>query len=49
MALATGFDGPIMLLGGRPPDVYRRTRGLWEGVAELGQEVKAVFGADHMD
>ena len=44
MARDKGFDGPIMLLGGHPYDVYRGTRDLWGAVDELRGEVQAVFG-----
>ena len=46
MARDNGFDGPIMLLGGHPYDVYRGTRDLWGAVDELRGEVQAVFGED---
>jgi sugar phosphate isomerase/epimerase len=44
MARDNGFDGPIMLLGGHPYDVYRGARELGEAVDELRGEVKSVFG-----
>ena len=44
MARDNGFDGPVMLLGGHPYDVYRGTRDFGEAVDELRSEVKAVFG-----
>lgn len=44
MARASGFDGPVMLLGGRPYQLYRDTRELWDAVDELRGEVRSVFG-----
>ena len=44
MARDQGFDGPVMLLGGKPYQQYRDTRELWEAVDELRGEVRAVFG-----
>ncbi|MCY3831410.1 MAG: TIM barrel protein [Chloroflexi bacterium] len=44
MARDSGFDGPVMLLGGHPYDVYRGTRDFAEAVDELRGEVQAVFG-----
>jgi len=44
MARDNGFEGPVMLLGGHPYDVYRGSRDLGEAVDELRSEVKAVFG-----
>ena len=44
MARDSGFDGPVMLLGGRPYQRYRDTRELWEAVHELRGEARAVFG-----
>ncbi len=46
MARDSGFDGPIMLLGGHPYQLYRDTREMWDAVDELRGEVKAVFGDD---
>ena len=46
MARDNGFDGPVMLLGGKPYQTYRDTRELWEAVAELRGEVQSVFGDD---
>ena len=46
MARDNGFDGPVMLLGGQPYDVYRGSRDLGEAVDELRGQVRAVFGAD---
>ena len=44
MARDEGFDGPVMLLGGRPYQRYRDTRALWDAVDELRDEVRSVFG-----
>lgn len=44
MARESGFDGPVMLLGGQPYQQYRDSREMWEAVDELRGEVKAVFG-----
>jgi sugar phosphate isomerase/epimerase len=44
MARDNGFDGPIMLIGGHPDELFKRTRGFWSGVDELTQQVQAVFG-----
>jgi sugar phosphate isomerase/epimerase len=44
IALDAGFDGPILLLGARPPDVFRHKRGLWQGTNDLWDEVESVFG-----
>jgi hypothetical protein len=46
MARENGFDGPIMLLGGHPYQLYRDTRELSGAVEELRGEVQAVFGDD---
>lgn len=46
MARDSGFDGPIMLLGGHPYQLYRDTRELGRAVDELRGEVKTVFGDD---
>ena len=43
MAYGTGFDGPIMLLGGMPSAAYKQTRDLWGGVEELRREVTSTF------
>lgn len=44
LARDNGFDGPVMLLGGKPYQQYRDTRELWEAVDELRGEVQSVFG-----
>ncbi len=44
MARDNGFDGPVMLLGGQPYQLYRDTRALWDAVDELRGEVQSVFG-----
>jgi sugar phosphate isomerase/epimerase len=44
MARDNGFDGPIMLLGGHPDELFKRTRDFWSGVDELRQQVQDVFG-----
>ena len=44
MARDCGFDGPVMLLGGKPYQQYRDTRELWDAVDELRAEVQSVFG-----
>ena len=44
MARDKGFDGPVMLLGGQPYQLYRDTRALWDAVDELRGEVQSVFG-----
>ena len=44
MARDNGFDGPVMLLGGKPYQQYRDTRSLWDAVDELRGEVQSVFG-----
>lgn len=44
MARDNGFDGPVMLLGGKPYQQYRDTRALWDAVEELRGEVQSVFG-----
>ncbi len=44
MARDNGFDGPVMLLGGHPYQLYRDTRELREAVEELRGEVQAIFG-----
>ncbi len=44
MARDNGFDGPVMLLGGKPYQLYRDTRALWDAVDELRGEVQTVFG-----
>ena len=49
MARENGFDGPIMLLGGHPYQLYRDTRELWGAVDELRGEIKAVFGDAFQD
>ena len=46
MARDNGFDGPVMLLGGHPYQLYRDTRELWGAVDELRGEVRSVFGDD---
>ncbi len=46
MARECGFDGPVMLLGGKPYQLYRDTRAMWEAVDELRGEVRSVFGDD---
>ena len=46
MARENGFDGPIMLLGGHPYQLYRDTRELWDAVDELRGQAQAVFGDD---
>ena len=46
MARDSGFDGPVMLLGGHPYQLYRDTREMWDAVAELRGEVRSVFGDD---
>ena len=46
MARDNGFDGPVMLLGGHPYQLYRDTRELWGAVDELRGEVQSVFGDD---
>ena len=46
MARENGFDGPIMLLGGHPYQLYRDTRELWAAVDELRGEVQSVFRDD---
>lgn len=46
MARDSGFDGPIMLLGGHPYQLYRDTREMWDAVVELRGEVRSVFGDD---
>ncbi|MCY4071496.1 MAG: TIM barrel protein [Chloroflexi bacterium] len=46
MARDSGFDGPIMLLGGHPYQLYRDTREMWDAVDELRGEVRSVFGDD---
>lgn len=43
MARESGFAGPIMLLGGMPSAVYKEKRDFWGGIAELWEEVNAVF------
>ena len=44
MARDNGFDGPVMLLGGQPYQLYRDTRELWQAVDELRGEARSVFG-----
>lgn len=44
IALDSGFDGPILLLGARPPDAVRHKRGLWQVTNDLWDEVESVFG-----
>ena len=44
IALDSGFDGPILLLGARPPDVARLKRGLWQVTNDLWDEVESVYG-----
>ena len=46
IARANGFDGPIMLLGGKPYAQYRETREMWQAVDELRGEAVSVFGDD---
>ena len=46
MARDSGFDGPVMLLGGHPYQLYRDTREMWDAVDELRGEVRSVFGDD---
>ncbi len=46
MARASGFDGPVMLLGGHPYQLYRDTRATSEAVAELRDQVRSVFVDD---
>lgn len=46
MARDNGFDGPVMLLGGHPYQLYRDTREMWDAVDELRGEVRSVFGDD---
>ncbi len=46
MARECGFDGPVMLLGGHPYQLYRDTRELRAAVDELRGEVRSVFGDD---
>jgi len=46
MARDNGFEGPVMLLGGHPYDVYRGSRDLGAAVDELRGQVRSVFGAD---
>ena len=46
MARDSGFDGPVMLLGGHPYSFYKETRELARAVDELRAEVQSVFGAD---
>ncbi|MCY4020353.1 MAG: TIM barrel protein [Chloroflexi bacterium] len=46
MARDSGFDGPVMLLGGHPYQLYRDTREMWDAVDELRDEVRSVFGDD---
>lgn len=45
MARDSGFDGPVMLLGGHPYQLYRETRAMWDAVDELRGEVQSVFEA----
>lgn len=49
MARDSGFDGPVMLLGGKPYQRYRETRALWDAVDELRGEARAVFGDAFQD
>ena len=49
MARDSGFDGPVMLLGGKPYQQYRDTRALWDAVDELRGEARAVFGDAFQD
>lgn len=46
MARDSGFDGPIMLLGGHPYKFYKETRELGRAVDELRAEVQSIFGDD---
>ncbi len=46
IARDSGFDGPVMLLGGHPYQLYRDTREMWDAVDELRGEVRSVFGDD---
>ncbi|MDE2856464.1 MAG: TIM barrel protein [Chloroflexota bacterium] len=46
MARDSGFDGPVMLLGGQPYQQYRDSREMWQAVDELRGEVRSVFGDD---
>lgn len=43
MARDSGFDGPIMLLGGLPAAIYKAKRDFWGGIDELRQEVSTLF------
>lgn len=36
------FSGPIMLLGGKPVDIYRERHDLWSGVDELRQQITII-------
>ncbi len=49
MARDNGFDGPVMLLGGKPYQQYLDSRAMWQAVDELRAEVKSVFGAAFQD
>lgn len=49
MARENGFDGPVMLLGGQPYQLYRDTREMWDAVDELRGEVRSVFGDEFED
>ena len=49
MARENGFDGPVMLLGGQPYQLYRDTREMWDAVDELRGEVRSVFGDAFQD
>ena len=44
MARDNNFDGPFMLLGGHPYNIYRGTRDFGQAVDELRAEVQQVFG-----
>ena len=46
LALDSGFDGPIMLHGAYVLDNFCWTPDIWAGVAELREEMRAVFGED---
>lgn len=49
LARDKGFDGPVMLLGGQPYQLYRDTREMWDAVDELRGEVRSVFGDAFQD
>ena len=46
MARDHDFDGPVMLLGGHPYQLYRDTRELGQAVDELRSGVQSTFGGD---